>query len=89
MNKFKGTHGEWFVSGGNEVVSMPSQTKISNDISGNNYEEAKANAKLIAAAPDMADALQSIVTIAKARGLDINKLKTIIEFAELSLKNAL
>ena len=56
----KFTTGDWFVSGGTEVVSMPSQCKISNRVSGWNYEESKANAKLIAAAPDMFDALECI-----------------------------
>lgn len=50
-NKF--TKGEWFVSNDNQIVSMPSQCKITNRVSGWNPEEAKANAKLIAAAPDL------------------------------------
>lgn len=57
----KFTTGDWFVSGSTEVVSMPAQCKITNSVSGNNYEESKANAKLIAAAPDMFEALESIV----------------------------
>lgn len=55
----KHTEGEWFASG-TEVVSMPSQVKISNQISGENYEKAKANAKLIAAAPDLLKALSDL-----------------------------
>jgi|DEB0MinimDraft_10_1074344.scaffolds.fasta_scaffold16653_4 hypothetical protein len=53
----KHTKGEWFASG-TEVISIPSQVKISNQISGENYEKAKANAKLIAAAPDLLEALK-------------------------------
>ena len=48
----KNTKGDWFVSGSLEVVAMPTQVKIGR-ISGANLEEAKANAKLIAAAPDL------------------------------------
>ncbi len=57
-NKF--TNGDWFASG-LEVVSMPSQIKISNSISGENYEAAKANAKLISAAKDLFLALSEIM----------------------------
>jgi hypothetical protein len=57
----KYTQGEWFVSGGNEIVSMPSQCKITNRVSGWNQQEAEANAQLIANAPAMFEALKSIV----------------------------
>jgi hypothetical protein len=53
----KFTKGEWFVSGGYQIVSMPSQCKITNHVSGWNLDEAEANAKLIAAAPDLFEAL--------------------------------
>lgn len=55
--QFNGTGGTWFVSGGDQIVSMPSQTKISNNISGDSYEEAQANAKLISYAPKMLNTL--------------------------------
>lgn len=58
-NRF--TEGVWMVSGGRQIVSMPSQCKISNNISGWNYEEAEANAKLIAAAPDLLNALDAVM----------------------------
>lgn len=61
MKEFKGTKGEWFVSGGTSIVSMPSQCKITNSVSGWNYDEAKANAQLMATAPRMLEALISIV----------------------------
>lgn len=57
----KYTEGEWIVSGGSQIVSMPSQCKITNNVSGWNDKEAEANAKLIAAAPDMLKALQGVI----------------------------
>lgn len=61
MKEFEGTSGTWTVSGETEIVSMPSQCKISNFISGRDYDEAKANARLIAAAPDLLKALNGIM----------------------------
>ena len=55
------TKGEWFVSNDNQIVSMPSQCKITNRVSGWNPEEAKANAKLIAASPELLYALIALV----------------------------
>lgn len=49
----KHTKGEWCVSSGNQIVSMPSQCKITNNVSGWNYDESKANAKLISIAPEL------------------------------------
>ena len=57
----KFTKGDWFVFNYNQIVSMPSQCKITNMISGWNPEQAKANAKLIAAAPDLLEALNNLV----------------------------
>ena len=54
---FKHTKGDWFVSGSTSIVSMPSQCKIANRVSGWTYEEAKANAQLIATAPELLRAL--------------------------------
>ena len=57
------TKGEWFISNDNQIVSMPSQCKITNRVSGWNPEEAKANAKLIASAPDLLNALIGVLNI--------------------------
>lgn len=54
--KTKHTKGEWFVSGGSQIVSMPSQCKITNHVSGRNEEESEANIKLISAAPELLEA---------------------------------
>lgn len=59
--KFKGSQGVWFISGFTEIVSMPYQVKISK-VSGSDYEEAKANAKLISKAPEMLEKLTEIIT---------------------------
>ena len=53
----KHTDGKWMVSNGDQIVAMPSQIKICNRVSGANFEEVEANAKLIAAAPDLLEAL--------------------------------
>lgn len=50
--EFKGSEGYWFVRG-LSVVSMPSQVHITNYVLGANYEEACANAALIAVAPEL------------------------------------
>lgn len=60
MAEFKGTDGKWFATNGLEIVSMPSQCKISNSVSGWNYEEALANAKLMSKAPEMLEMLQHV-----------------------------
>ena len=54
------TPGPWWHSG-LEVGTVPMMmVKVAN-VSGANYEEAKANARLIAAAPDLLEALNALV----------------------------
>ncbi len=48
----KHTQEEWHAFD-TEIVTMPSQIKISNRISGMTYEESRWNANLIAAAPEL------------------------------------
>ncbi|MFR0677265.1 hypothetical protein [Dysgonomonas mossii] len=62
MKEFKGTKGTWMISGG-QVVSMPSQCKIANNISGWNYEESKANTQLVSASPELLEDLQEAVEL--------------------------
>lgn len=64
----KFTKGEWMVSSDTEIVSMPSHCKISNCISGWSYQEAEANAKLIAAAPKMFSALDFLANMEEETG---------------------
>ncbi len=51
--KTKFTGGKWVISGGSQIVSMPSQCKIANGISGWTPEEADANGQLMVTAPNM------------------------------------
>lgn len=55
------TKGDWAVSNGDQIVSMPSQCKIANRISGWTLEEVEANAKLMAAAPELLKACIAVM----------------------------
>jgi hypothetical protein len=55
--KLKHTPGPWWITPGQEILKMPEQIKISNHISGETIQAAKANGLLIAAAPEMLEAL--------------------------------
>lgn len=55
------TKGLWWATTSNEIVTHPDQVKIANNISGSNPEEAKANARLIAASPFMLERLKGIL----------------------------
>ena len=67
----KHTKGEWFVSNDDQIVSMPSQCKIANRVSGCNYEEAKANAKLISSAPELLKACLEAKSMYEAQGINV------------------
>ena len=59
--KKKFTPGPWWRSVSQEILKMPEQIKISNFISGSTIQESKANANLIAAAPELLEALEDMV----------------------------
>lgn len=71
----KTTDGTWFVSGQTEVISMPSQCNIAK-VSGWNYEQAQANAKLIAAAPEM---LEMLIRLDKVMTVEDMSLARLVE----------
>ena len=79
-HEFKGTAGEWFASG-REIVSMPSQCKITNRVGGWSHEEAKANANLIAQAPDLLEACIDVYENFQINAIARKKLKKVIDRA--------
>lgn len=82
--KTKHSIGDWFYSEiGCEVIAMPFQTKICARVSGNNYDEAKANGLLISLAPKMAELLD---IIANGKGEGFTYDQAIIE-AQSLLRN--
>lgn len=58
--KFKGTKGEWEVTQMLNVISKENGKMICATQSNMNYHEIKSNIKLIAAAPDLLEALQLV-----------------------------
>jgi hypothetical protein len=86
----KYTKGDWFISGGYQIVAMPSQVKICNRVSGATAEEAESNKKLIASAPDMFEALQSIVDYwnTPQKGSMNDHIAYSIKLAESAIKKA-
>lgn len=70
MSEFKGTPGPWFVDDGGDVGSRSGRKDGTRDmvagVAGCEWsEEDAANANLIAAAPELLEALQEMVAIVK------------------------
>lgn len=67
--EFKGTQGEWYnPKYETEIISMPSQIKIGRAYQVSmdpKQEDMQANAKLMATAPELLEALQSAITFVK------------------------
>lgn len=62
MNKANYTPSPWWVGSQYEILKMPEQIKIAK-VSGANSEEAKTNLALIAAAPDLFEAVEKAQAI--------------------------
>lgn len=93
MSEFKGTRGKWTANKHNNVVSkhnLPIAIVYDGYTPHGSYKsecqiDRKANAKLIAAAPDMLEALKEMVSFAEFHGYtnstEINNARLIIKKA--------
>lgn len=101
MKDFKGTPGPWFVHDTYEDYQEDSGIIVWNgdeqahkpicnmgEMGDLNYAEELANANLIAAAPQMMNALQEIRSIANSRGSETAKNRMIINEADAALEKA-
>lgn len=71
MENFKGTKGEWKVTEGNFITPLDEEFALCKVFGENNIyitrEKEKSNAKLIAAAPELLEALQIAVNILESK----------------------
>ena len=84
MSKFKHTPGPWYAERYKGLVSNESLEIICQFFSRHedDFRNSEANAKLIAAAPDMLEALESIQDILYSPGLiDAGNLRRIVDSA--------
>lgn len=97
MERFKGTEGEWKIES-SEVVRHASTTSISpywkqiSSFVNNGTEEAKANAKLIAAAPDLLRELICLIGNIEELGTteeDMRYLKTYLKDGKKAIEKTL
>lgn len=83
--EFKGTKGEFKVEMLGYAYKVATDEILIADIHGNNEEEAEANAKLIAAAPELLAALQMIINATH----DDSYMEDAIKYAEKAINKAL
>lgn len=85
--KFKGTPGPWYVSETGDVVDSSNEdiAQVWPPVEG----DEDANARLIAAAPDMLEALQDLVNMWTSPDKSIGEMYYCIENAQRIIKKAL
>lgn len=84
MKEFKGTKGEWVVHNPDKgVITISTKEAYICDV--DDHEEGKENARLIAAAPDLLEALKKLLHFAQFGVVSQEE----IEVAEQAIKKAL
>ena len=92
MKEFKGTSGRWNINKWGQIVDENNKAIVFTGLTlaMKDNEETKANAKLIAAAPELLEALKNMVNVAK--GLKWEEATTgrqiILQDAEQAIKKA-
>ena len=93
MTTFKHTKGVWFVNRDNESAPHTVVFSSKDDLSiaealGNSNEEAEANAKLIAAAPDLLKACNAVMSCGYGCAPSVGYMDKLIKKCELAIKKA-
>ena len=91
MNAFKGTPGPWTYTGSDSVV--PLLRVICSDDKhpaheSRSYDEKQANARLMAAAPDLLESLTNLVGLAELGAARLDKYKHALEVAKTAISKA-
>ncbi len=79
MSEFKGTKGPWSVSANTSVDSELGGFICEAYGDSTSFEQDQANAKLIAAAPELLDALQQSMKIWENHRLDVSEASILID----------